>query len=340
MNISFIGYSPNWPEKKRRVMDYAFLEYTVYGGSWLGYFACLPYLWLLMQRDKPDVIVAQTVYHGLIALLVRPRTPLIVENHGDLAFRNRTIAGFVIRRAKGLRAVSRYTCHEFYRFAHSRTILKDETGEQGVCYIPFVCPRIFPAWTDIDLFLTAYDKYKKPGMKIVLYAGDLKISKGIMHLLKAFSLLNDPEAMLLIAGKPEHGKFQEILNKMIEGYKVSLLGFLTQEQLARRMAQADVFVVPSLYEGYGRVALEAMACGTPVIASNVGGLKEIIEHRTTGFLVQPGDIGQLRDCMAYCLNNGVEARRIGHQAHLWAYKNYSTRMYVEAYKRLIEGVMK
>jgi len=328
MKICFLGYSARWPEKKVHAMEEVFGSgiFQV-GGSWKSYFAGFPYMWLAMRRIGPDVIVAQTVYHGLIALFLRPRAPLIVENHGDLPYRNKKVARFVLKRAKAARAVSRFTAYQFFGC--------------GLKYTPTI--HIFPAWTDIDLFLDAYIKHKKPHEKIIVYAGELSFHKGVHILLDAFQQVvrQQPNAKLHLIGNHKDDEYMEVLKRkaFVTG-QVSFSPHMPQEQLAKHMAQADVVAVPSIREGFGRVALEAMACGTPVVASDVGGLREVVVRGETGLLFPVGNRKALAVWLDYLLQDPWrEAKIMGLQGHHRAKKLFSTEKYVDGYRELIEGAM-
>ena len=84
------------------------------------------------------------------------------------------------------------------------------------------------------------------------------------------------------------------------------------------MRRACVFVLPSMSEGLGRVVVEAMATGTPVIGSQVGGIPEMVEDGVTGFLVQPGDETMLAERLRWILEHPDEAWEMGRRAHAFA----------------------
>lgn len=327
MKIIFLGYSARWPEKKTRAME-AVLgpEICQIGGPWESYFRYLPHLWLAMHRYKPHAIMAQTVYHGLLALFLRPRTPLVVENHGDLPCRNKKVAKIALRRAGAFRAVSRFTANQFFAY--------------GLRHIPPI--YIFPPWTDLDLFFKANVIYKKPRQKIIVYAGELAFHKGIHVLLEAFSsiLSEHPDAKLRIIGKATDSQYMKEIVFRAQGLPVSIEKPMAQEKLAKVMTQADVVAVPSLREGFGRVALEAMACGTPVVASHVGGLPEIVEHTRTGYLAPPNN----SHLLAFWIKHLLEYPHVGEFLGIWGQKKareiFSTEKYVGAYKELFDATIR
>lgn len=129
--------------------------------------------------------------------------------------------------------------------------------------------------------------------KIVLFIGNLVKIKGIDYLVKALALANNENWQLLIIGQ---GPLDKVIRKIIKQYgldkRVSLLGQVSHNQIPLWLNAADLLCLPSLNEGLPNVILEAMAVGKPVIASNVGGVKEIIDDNS-GVLVPPGDSHRL-----------------------------------------------
>jgi D-inositol-3-phosphate glycosyltransferase len=99
---------------------------------------------------------------------------------------------------------------------------------------------------------------------------------------------------------------------------VVFLGKRGQDTLPYYYSAADVVVMPSHYESFGMVALEAMACGTPVIASQVGGLAFLIQDGVTGFHIPNGDSGALYEKLDLLLRDGSLRKQMGEQAAAYA----------------------
>lgn len=131
-----------------------------------------------------------------------------------------------------------------------------------------------------------------PDDRIVLFVGRLVPQKGVEYLIKATSKIisNNPNARIVIVGD---GWLKEHLWSLADSseykHRISFLGFLSDSELIELTLSSDVLVIPSIYEPFGIVALEGMAAGVPVVASNIGGLAEIVEHDRTGVLVYAGD---------------------------------------------------
>jgi D-inositol-3-phosphate glycosyltransferase len=167
--------------------------------------------------------------------------------------------------------------------------------------------------------------------RIVLFVGRIEQIKGIDVLLRALGLLffRHPEfrqdlCLLVVGGAldpgddaPETEKIQELRSLVhqhrMEG-NVSFVGSMDQQRLALYYAAADVCAVPSLTESFGLVALEAMACGTPVVGTRVGGLQTLIEDGESGLLVPAGDYQALAEQIARVLSDARLRMHLGHGA--------------------------
>lgn len=157
----------------------------------------------------------------------------------------------------------------------------------------------------------------------VLYAGRLSAEKGIEELAVACADLN-----LVVAGDGP-------LRPLVPG----ALGFLSPAQLAERYRRAAVVVCPSRSEGFGVVCAEAMAHGKPVVATAVGGLKELVRHGTTGLLVEAGSPQALRLAVEQLLASPDLRRRLGAAARADVIARFDwrsvTRATVDAYHRAL-----
>ena len=156
--------------------------------------------------------------------------------------------------------------------------------------------KVVPAGVDLELFYPRdkEDAREKLGIeenRVILYVGRIEPLKGIKILLEAVKLLEDPRdtRLVIVGGSLEDDAELERLKGLSEQLgieeKVTFSGSVPQEMLPDFYSAADAFVLPSYYESFGLVALEAMACGTPVVVSRVGGLKTFIKQGETGYLI-------------------------------------------------------
>lgn len=156
--------------------------------------------------------------------------------------------------------------------------------------------EVIPCGVDVELFrpldqALARRKLGLQDSKIVLYVGRLEPLKGVDILLKAVAQLEHGDSVkaLIVGGDLkedlEMDRLKSLSQELGISTRVSFLGSLNQRELPIYYNAADICVVPSYYESFGLVALEAMACGIPVIASRVGGLPTIVKEGFTGYLI-------------------------------------------------------
>jgi glycosyltransferase involved in cell wall biosynthesis len=133
--------------------------------------------------------------------------------------------------------------------------------------------------------------------KIIFYAGNLREIKNVDILITSFSkmfssnLENKDKIKLIIAGKgEEEGKLNALSEQLKVNKKVNFVGGLNSEEIIKYYNASDVFCLPSKNEGLPNVIVEALLCGTPVVASSVGEIPFIIENDKNGFLVKPNDM--------------------------------------------------
>ena len=188
---------------------------------------------------------------------------------------------------------------------------------------------VIPCGVDTELFrpmpqVEAKRLLALPPDPLLLYVGRLQPIKGLETLLEAMTALDGAAQLLIVGGdqdEPENGHadyLRERVSVLGLRERVSFLGAQPQERLRLFYAAADATVMPSYYESFGMVALEAMACGSPVIASRVGGLTTTVRDGVTGFLVPEGDAGALAERVALLLEDRGRRAQLGREAQRWA----------------------
>jgi glycosyltransferase involved in cell wall biosynthesis len=176
----------------------------------------------------------------------------------------------------------------------------------------------------------------------VIYLGRLKKYKSIEHLLSAFSLvLKDlPPAKLVIVGEGDYkGYLISLARQLSIQDKVEFTGFVDMGEKVRRLRKAWVAVCPSLKEGWGLTNIEANACGTPVVASNVPGLKDSVVHEKTGVLYEYGDVKKLSEHLIKILSDKNYRKDLTQGGLDWANK-FSWDDAAERTLELIERIAK
>jgi glycosyltransferase involved in cell wall biosynthesis len=168
-------------------------------------------------------------------------------------------------------------------------------------------------------------KFALPEEKIVLFVGRLVHEKGVHVLVNAISKVSEGvNAKFIIVG---NGYMKEQLSNIVRSmgfaHKVMFTGFVDDETLRKLQKCADVSVVPSLFEPFGIVALEAMAAQSPVVVSDTGGLSEIVEHDITGVKVYPDNPDSLAWGIRKILQDGDYANWIKTNAYKKVQEKYN-----------------
>jgi D-inositol-3-phosphate glycosyltransferase len=189
----------------------------------------------------------------------------------------------------------------------------------------------------------------------ILFVGRVEPLKGIDLLLRAIAMMTGYEivnrralSVMIIGGDPnvdrdemsaEMTRLQDLRNEYGIGDVVTFLGKRSQDTLPYYYSAADVVVMPSLYESFGMVALEAMACGTPVVATEVGGLQFLVRESETGFLIRGDDPDELCDRLIALITNETLRETMGRRACEVA-REYSWQIVGDKVLEVYETVLK
>ena len=293
--------------------------------------------WVGLQLKQHSNIQLVHTYHSLAAVKYRTVThrPTIAETR--LAIEQK-----ILEEADCIVSTSPQ------EKAHLRSLV----SQQG-------CIEVIPCGTDIDRFrLIPRTEARSalglhPNDQVVLYVGRFDPRKGIETLVQAFaqlkraidkqqlpsnldSLILNPQASLpalrlvIVGGSDpdqpdgqERLRIERIVHELGIAAQVSFVGRVGHDRLPLYYTAADVCVIPSHYEPFGLVAIEAMACGTPVVASNVGGLKFTVVPEETGLLVPPQDIDAFTTAIARILMDDSWANTMRWQASARVQQKFS-----------------
>lgn len=184
-------------------------------------------------------------------------------------------------------------------------------------------------------------KFALPNEKIVLYVGRLVYEKGIHILINAVpKILSKVNAKFVIVGS---GYMQEQLSNIVKSmgleHKVLFTGFVDEQNLLKLQKVADVSVVPSLFEPFGIVALEAMAAKSPVVVSDTGGLSEIVQHDVTGIKVYPNNTDSLAWGITKILQDQGFANSIRENAYQKILEKYDWDKIAQQTRGMYEAVL-
>lgn len=202
--------------------------------------------------------------------------------------------------------------------------------------------EVIPNAIDVSIFKSVGEKAKNR----LLYVGRIEDYKGLHVLLKSLRLIRVPVELLIIGpmvGEPNyHRKIMRLITEISEKtvHKVVYLGPKKSRELLQYYQSASVVVMPSLSESFGNVILESLACETPVIASSVGGIPEIISSYENGILVPPNNEVKLAEAIQYLLSDEDIRQRLGRCGRKIVMEKYSlevvTQKLLGVYKKLLE----
>ena len=282
----------------------------------------------------PDIVHVQHIW-CLSYLVSEHDVPSIITTHGtDLmgyekwpAFRR--FADEAADKCNRIIAISKDNCQStiniFPREKEKITILSNGYDNDA----------FYPEKLDRTKLLAKYDiPYDQE--QIVLFAGKLTEFKGVDNLLNAAKIYENKQPgniITVIAGDGEKNKDLKALRDKNMLNSVYFIGHRNQTELRELYSNSDVFVMPSRFEPFGLVALEAMACGLPVIASNTGGLTDFITQEV-GTLVNAEDPDQLSDAIIKELSNISSA--VGRKSEIaeYAFKNHSQTDFINKLEKI------
>ena len=257
-----------------------------------------------LRAIAPDAIV---VHSHVTAYLSTGDTPFAMVMHGDV---NDRPAGTYDARVT---ALYRFATPRAYRKAHvvfapaQHTVaLAEQGGARRVVTLPVgIEPADVGAETEVSARHDA-------GPLRILFVGRLAIEKGLDVLLDACELLDAEFELDIIGGGPLEAEIRARASDR-GGKRIRLLGERPRRELGAIYRDHHVFCLPARSETFGVVVLEALACGLPVIATNVGGMPDIVQHGTNGMLVPPEDAKALADALhAVARDESLRARLAAH----------------------------
>lgn len=174
--------------------------------------------------------------------------------------------------------------------------------------------HVVPVGVDPEMFLPVAGVTRKPGMLITTASADVAM-KGLRYLLEAVAKLRTerPEITLTVIGKAKPGgESARTIDELGLSDVVTFVSGVSDERIVELYSEAEVAVVPSLYEGFSLPAIEAMSCAIPLVATTGGAVPEVVgPDNETAFLVPPGDSEALAVKLAYVLDNPAIGTKVG-----------------------------
>lgn len=198
--------------------------------------------------------------------------------------------------------------------------------------------RIVPNGIDTDVFYPVPEIERERGRIIVTNSSDTPL-KGLYYLLQAVAEISKTHRIrLFVVGTPKkNGAVVKLIKDLGIGHMVTFTGRIDNKEFVEQYARASIAVVPSVYEGFGLPAGEAMACGVPVISTTGGALPEVVGD--AGILVPPADCLALGEAIKDLLDNPEKADALGRSGYIRVHDNFTWKKAaektVEAYREAI-----
>jgi N-acetyl-alpha-D-glucosaminyl L-malate synthase BshA len=238
------------------------------------------------------------------------------------------VVKFAIEKSDGVTAVSRYL--------RNRTVEEFDIKREI---------RVIPNFVEVERPSQLVDPCSRETFaprqeKILMHASNFRPVKRIGDVVRVFARVREkvPAKLLLIGDGPERLFIQQLVRELRLGADVHFLG--EQDQLEPLFLCADLFLLPSEQESFGLTALEAMNCGVPVIATDVGGLPEVITHGETGYLFPVGDIANMAAQAGALLTDPARHELFRAQARNRARQSFNADEIIPLYEAYYEELLR
>ncbi|SEJ86838.1 Glycosyltransferase involved in cell wall bisynthesis [Bhargavaea ginsengi] len=272
----------------------------------------------IMDLDTYDIIHTHYWLSGLLGLMIR-------DEYGTRIVHTSHSLGIAKAKATGQVEKARLRAEKEILGRADRVIATTPTEKEMILDFAGIRSSVSVVSIGVDRSFERPFSAAKGESPLFVYAGRFEQTKGILTLLRAFRIFlrHGRDARLILAGgaaediHPQSGlPLKARLRAAVAGMedRVTFLGPLSQHGLADLFCRATAVIVPSYYESFGMVAAEAQACGTPVIASEVGGLQDVVQDGRTGLLVSAKNPAELARGMRRIASNPEFADRLGRQA--------------------------
>jgi N-acetyl-alpha-D-glucosaminyl L-malate synthase BshA len=282
--------------------------------------------------------VHYAIPHSVSAFLARAmaaprRLPFVTTLHGTditLVGNDRSflpITKFSIEQSDGITTISHY--------------LKKRTIEEFDIQRPI---EVIPNFVNCDIYRRVDDPAQRAewapgGEPILMHLSNFRPVKRVTDVVEIFALVRQKlrAKLVLIGDGPDRGAVEWLVRQKNLANDVFLLG--KQDRVYEKLALADLFLLPSDHEAFGLAALEAMACEVPVIATEVGGIPEVIEHGVDGYRVPARDVAAAARFAIEILSSPDCGRAMGRRARENAERKYSARDVIPRYEAYYRQVL-
>lgn len=241
----------------------------------------------------------------------------------------KAITRFSILRSEGLTAVSEYLKNE--------TVREFGVPSERIEVIPnFIDPEVYRR----DKEPCHRDSLSAPGEKIIMHVSNFRPLKRVTDVVSVFGGVCRalPARLVMIGDGPERARAQERAEELGVADRVLFLG--KHASVDELLSCSDLFLLPSASESFGLAALEAMACGSPVVATNTGGLPEVVPDGEAGYLLDVGDVEGMTEAAVRLLSDEDRWQAASDAARAVAVERFSSERVVPLYERYYERVLR
>ena len=293
----------------------------------------------IMSEYKFDIIHDnQTLGYGNI-LMKSLGIPLVATIHHPLPIDKKTDLPYIHSIKGRLRRILFYPFFMQHMAAAAMdrviTVSEDAAGEIHNSFkVPHKKMRVVYNGIDIEMFRPRAEIQKERG-RIIVVSNTSDRKKGVLYLLRAMRELRkemDVKLTIVDRGLPDNEYTPAIVERCGLNGSVEFTGRITTEELAKRYCTAEVAVIPSLYEGFGFPAAEAMSCGIPVVSTTAGALTEVVDEES-GILVPPGDHMAIAEAVKRLMGDDALRQRMGAAGRARVERLFS---WEEAVKKIID----
>jgi L-malate glycosyltransferase len=341
-DVHFITYAPpirmNPNDPRIHFHEAAVVSYPLFDHS--PYTLSLAVKMLeVFEAESLDILhVHYAIPHSVSALLARQmagprRLPFITTLHGtDITLVGNNpnflpITRYSIEQSDGVTSISHYLYRQTVKeFRIKRPI------------------EVIPNFVNCDLYCRKPNpalraEWAPDGEPILMHLSNFRPVKRILDAVEIFALVREKmkAKLVMIGDGPDREPAEDLARQ--RGVEKDVLFLGKQNAIREKLGQADLFLLPSQLESFGLAALEAMACEVPVIATNTGGVPEVIEHGVDGYLVEPGDVKTAATYAIDLLSRADRGREIGQLARVHARRKFCANDVIPMYERYYERVL-
>lgn len=289
------------------------------------YFFLKSFSWLIRHYKSIDLLISENIDSPaplIVSMLFN--IPYVIYYRYDVGsqikwINKRSIIGTIVLAEERL-AFKRVNAL-WVTSPHLASMIKTLGRRKRITVIPNWITTTETAENEANLFCK-----ERPLNRSVLFVGRFHPVKQVGLLVNAFYFLHkkDPSINLYLLGEgKERPKIRKLVTSLGLGENVHLLGYVGRQTVLKMMKQSGVLVLCSKVEGNPRVLIEAMLCKTPIVATNVPGIRDVVQHKKTGYLVNHPKPEKLARAIEYVLKNERLSTAMVNRAYTFAKQNFS-----------------